>query len=112
MLGALKTDAVIPETASDGEIRVSEAIESGKKTCGGVLEFLERRVRLDSLREVLGAVRTEFVASETERLEGRVRLERFGEVLGALRAELVVIEIELFERRVDHESISEVISLR
>ena len=39
----------------------------GKRACGGALELLERRVRLEGLREVLGAVRTELVVLETVR---------------------------------------------
>ena len=35
------------------------------RACGGALELLERRVRLEGLRDVLGALRTELVAVET-----------------------------------------------
>ena len=37
----------------------------GKRACGGALELLERRVRLEGLREVLGAVRTDAVVVQT-----------------------------------------------
>ena len=36
----------------------------GKRACGGALERVERRVRLEGLGEVLGAVRTEAVVPE------------------------------------------------
>ena len=35
-----------------------------KRACGGALEVLERRVRLESLREVLGALRLQRVNAE------------------------------------------------
>ena len=35
------------------------------RVCGGAPELLERRVRLEALREVLGALRTEVVGPET-----------------------------------------------
>ena len=37
----------------------------GNRACGGALERLERRVRLESLGEVLGAVHTNVVVEET-----------------------------------------------
>ena len=60
--------------------------------CGDILERLERRVRLESLREVLGALITDVVARENERLEGRVRLESLREVFCALRTDVVVVQ--------------------
>ena len=35
------------------------------RVCGGALERVERRVGLEGLREVLGALRTEVVVEET-----------------------------------------------
>ena len=43
------------------------------RACGGALERLEGRVRLEGLREVLGAVRTELVSLETVS-EGEIRV--------------------------------------
>ncbi len=44
-----------------------------KRACGGALELLERQVRLEGLRDVLGAVRTDAVAPETAS-EGEIRV--------------------------------------
>ena len=44
-----------------------------KRACGGALELLERRVRLEGLREVLGALRTEAVEPETASV-GEIRV--------------------------------------
>ena len=45
----------------------------GNRACGGALELLERRVRLEGLREVLGALRTEVVELETASV-GEIRV--------------------------------------
>ena len=101
VLYALSTDAVVPETASDGEIRVSAAADSRNWACGGVLERRESLVCLEALCDVLCALRTQLVVIEAanrgklgvlaaadsriqacsgvlEVLEGRVRLEALG----------------------------------
>ena len=44
-----------------------------KRACGGALEVLEGRVRLERLREMLGALRTDFVPLETAS-EGEIRV--------------------------------------
>ena len=61
--------------------------------------FLEGRICLERLGDVLGTLRIDTVFLEKERLEGRVRLERLREVFRALRTEAVVIEIELRVRK-------------
>ena len=43
------------------------------RVCGGAPELLERRVRLEGLREVLGALRTDVVDLETVS-EGEIRV--------------------------------------
>ena len=43
----------------------------GKRACGGALELLEGRVRLESLREVFCTLRTDAVAGQTAS-EGRI----------------------------------------
>ena len=52
------------------------------RACGGALERLERRVRLESVGEVLGAVWTELVvtesASEASKGAGRMRAREYG----------------------------------
>ncbi len=82
----LRTDSVVVETASGGErdaFRVSAAtIEN--RACSGVLECLEGRVRLERLREVLGALRinTGFVQTASA---FRVSAARDSRELGAWR---------------------------
>ena len=71
VLGALRTELVGCEPASEGEFRVSAAIDSGIRACGGSLERGDRRVCLEEVGHDLCTLHPELVAPETAS-EGRI----------------------------------------
>jgi len=64
-VASLFSQIVAFETASAGTFLSVSGLTAEKRVCGGALEVLEGRVRLESLREVLGALRTDVVAVQT-----------------------------------------------
>ena len=64
MLGALRTDGIVEQTANGGEIGVSAGADSRFGACGGVPELFEARVRPQSVSDVLRALRLQAVVAE------------------------------------------------
>ena len=64
VLGALRTDAVDLHTANEAKTQTSGGADGRKTMCGDLLEGLEGLVRLQTLRNVPGALCTD-AASET-----------------------------------------------
>ena len=65
VLGALITDAVGPETASESQTGTSGGADGGETMCGGVLERGEGLVLLQALRDVLRALITNRIVPQT-----------------------------------------------
>ena len=65
MLGALSTDAVDPDTASESQKDTSRGIDSWGRMRGSVLERLQGGVGLQRLRNMLGALSTDPVGPDT-----------------------------------------------
>ena len=65
VLGALITDAVAPDTASESRKDSSGGADSRETMCDDVLEGGEGRVLLQALRNILGALITDAVVPQT-----------------------------------------------
>ena len=115
MLGALITDAVGPDTASEGQTDTSGGADSRKMARGSVLELGEGLIDGEGLRNVSCALCTDAVVEQTaiesqtqtsggadgremmrggvpEQSEGRVCLQALRNVLGPLITDVVPIE--------------------
>ena len=71
--GALSTDAVVPDTASESQKDTSGGADGRETMCGDLLEDLEGRVRLQTLRNVLRALITNRIAPQTASESGNTR---------------------------------------
>ena len=65
VLGALSTDAVVPDTASESQKDTLGGADSRETMRGDVLERGEGLVRLKTLRNVLGALSTNAIGTHT-----------------------------------------------
>ena len=59
------SNSLPPKLRTRTESGCQRLLTVGNRACGGALERLERRVRLESLGEVLGTFCTEVVAEKT-----------------------------------------------
>ena len=73
VFGALITDAVAPQTASESQKDTSGGADGRETMCGDLLEDLEGRVRLQTLRNVLRALITNRIAPQTASESGNPR---------------------------------------
>ena len=115
MLGALRTDAVAPDTASESQKDTSGGADSRKTARGSVLELGESLIDGEGLGDVLCSLCTNIVVPQTangsqnqtsegadsrktmgggvpEGLKGGVGLQRLRDVLGALCTDAVAVE--------------------